>query len=344
MKRCECGQSISLLSLFDLCNTCLPEYLAQLSTRSAFSIVEFHLERQASLTQTAALSSIDAQRRRVRLLDTAIDPVTVAQAMAQVEAYVERDQPHQIVTVNVDFVKIAQENERFRRIVNTADLSVAAGKPLLWAARWTGQKLPARITGMDLVLGVAELAAKRDETIFLLGAAEGIAARAAATLQARYSGLKVAFYSPPIGAFSAEENARMVELIRASGATYLFVAFGAPKQDIWINEHLYELGVPVCAGIGGVLNFLAGSVKRAPGWVQRSGMEWLYRVIQEPTRLWRRYFLEDLPIFVRMLMEPVAAPMVSAAQLASPAPALAPIEYEQVASSFGSMERAVGGS
>jgi N-acetylglucosaminyldiphosphoundecaprenol N-acetyl-beta-D-mannosaminyltransferase len=138
----------------------------------------------------------------------------------------------------------------------------------------------------------------------------------------------------------------MVELIRASGAKYLFVAFGAPKQDIWINEHLHELGMPVCAGIGGVLNFLAGSVKRAPGWVQRSGMEWLYRVVQEPTRLWRRYFVEDLPIFVRMLMEPVAAPMVSAAQLAAhaPTPALAQIEYEQVAPGFGSMERAVGGS
>jgi hypothetical protein len=191
MKRCACGQSISLFSLFDLCSTCLPEYLAQLSTRSAFSIAAFHQERQASRMQ-AALSSIDTQRQRVRLLDIAIDPVTVAQAMAQIESYVERDQQHQIVTVNVDFVKIAQDNERFRRVVNTADLSVADGKPLLWAARWTGQELPARITGMDLVLGAAELAARRDETIFLLGAAEGIAVKAAETLQARHPGVLLA--------------------------------------------------------------------------------------------------------------------------------------------------------
>ncbi len=98
----------------------------------------------------------------------------------------------------------------------------------------------------------------------------------------------------------------MVDMIRESRAKYLFVAFGAPKQDIWINDHLQVLGVPVCAGIGGVLNFLAGSVKRAPEWVQQWGLEWLYRIMQEPARLWRRYFLEDLPVFVRMLMEPVA--------------------------------------
>ena len=102
----------------------------------------------------------------------------------------------------------------------------------------------------------------------------------------------------------------MVKLIRESGAKYLFVAFGAPKQDVWINEHLAELGVPVCAGIGGVFNFLAGTVKRAPEWTQRIGMEWLYRILQEPRRLWRRYFLEDLPVFVRILMEPVSGNMV----------------------------------
>lgn len=345
MRRCACGQSISLLSVFDLCETCLPEYLSQLSSRSDFSVVEFQRERQPSLKQRGINAAIEPQRR-VRLLNTAIDPVTLGQTIQQIEAYVESGQPHQLVTVNVDFVKIAQENERFRHIINSADLSVADGKPLLWAARWTGQEIPARITGMDLVLGVAELAARRGETIFLLGAAEGVAGKAADVLRAQYPGLSVQVYSPPMGPFSDAENAHMIELIRASGATYLFVAFGAPKQDVWINEHLHELGVPVCAGIGGVLNFLAGVIKRAPVWVQRSGFEWLYRILQEPTRLWRRYFLEDLPVFVRMLMEPVAVPVGTSAPMAPSVPALAlmPIEYEQVASGFAPMEHATGGS
>lgn len=345
MRRCACGQSISLLSVFDLCGTCLPEYLSQLSSRSNFSVIEFQRERQSSRKQPVINAPIEV-RQRVRLLNTAIDPVTLGQTIQQIEAYVESGQPHQLVTVNVDFVKIAQENERFRQIINSADLSVADGKPLLWAARWTGQQLPARITGMDLVLGVAELAARRGETIFLLGAAEGVAAKAADVMRAQYPGLSVQVYSPPMGPFSDAENAHMIELIRASGATYLFVAFGAPKQDVWINEHLHELGVPVCVGIGGVLNFLAGVIKRAPVWVQRSGFEWLYRILQEPTRLWRRYFLEDLPVFVRMLMEPVAVPVGTSVPMAPSVPALAlmPIEYEQVASGFAPMEHATGGS
>lgn len=305
MKRCSCGSSVSWFSLFSVCDTCLREYLVELQDRPGYTVEEFQLERQQARQSAAAQTRVSLVAQRVRLLNTSIDPVTYAEAMTEIEQYVESGRPHQLVTVNVDFVRIAQENERFRRIVNTSDLSVADGKPLLWAARWTGQELPARITGMDLVLGCAKLAVERDESLFLLGAAEGVAAKAAAVLRADFPGLKVHFYSPPMGPFSDEENARMVEMIRESGAQYLFVAFGAPKQDVWINQHLHELNVPVCAGIGGVLNFLAGCVKRAPEWVQQSGLEWLYRLLQEPLRLWRRYFLEDLPIFARMLMEPM---------------------------------------
>lgn len=306
MKRCDCGKSIAMFSFYPVCRDCLHQYLDELPERPGFSISEFRLERrharQAAVLQTPMLPISP----RVRLLNTVIDPVTYRQALQKLVRYADSGVPHQIVTVNVDFVRIAQDNEDFRRILNTSDLSVADGKPLLWAARWTGQELPARITGMDLVLGAAELAASRNESIFLLGAAEGVAAKAAAVLCEQYPTLRVHVYSPPMGPFSDEENAHMVSLIRESGARFLFVAFGAPKQDIWINEHLHELGIPVCAGIGGVLNFLAGTVKRAPDWVQRAGMEWLYRIMQEPARLWRRYFVEDLPIFTRMLMEPIA--------------------------------------
>jgi exopolysaccharide biosynthesis WecB/TagA/CpsF family protein len=295
-----------VFSFYPVCSDCLRQYLNALPERPGFSITEFRLERRHARQLAAVQMQMLPISPRVRLLNTVIDPITYGQAIQELERYVESGVPHQIVTVNVDFVRIAQENEDFRRIVNTSDLSVADGKPLLWAARWTGQELPARITGMDLVLGAAELAAGRGESIFLLGAAEGVAAKAAAVLREQYPTLKVHVYSPPMGPFTDAEDARMIALIRASGARFLFVAFGAPKQDVWISEHLHELGIPVCAGIGGVLNFLAGTVKRAPDWIQRAGMEWLYRIMQEPARLWRRYFVEDLPIFTRMLMEPVA--------------------------------------
>ncbi len=345
MKRCQCGQLISLFSLYPVCEACLHEYLAELPYRRDFSIKQFQSERQQISQSVAALTHVSAVPQRVRLLDVAIDPVTHDEVRALLESYVESGLPHQIVTVNVDFIRIAQEHERFRRIINNAALSVADGKPLLWAARWTGQELPARITGTDLVLSSAELALQRDESLFFLGAAEGVAAKAAAVLMDRYPGLTVHFYAPPMGLFSEEENARMVQAIRDSGATYLFVAFGAPKQDLWINEHLQALGVPVCAGVGGVFNFLAGVVNRAPAWIQRCGMEWLYRIAQEPTRLWRRYFVEDMPIFARMLTEPVTT---NAGNLAQPAyrlmtATMAPNAYDRGVP-VAELERAVGGS
>jgi N-acetylglucosaminyldiphosphoundecaprenol N-acetyl-beta-D-mannosaminyltransferase len=346
MARCDCGESISLFSFYPVCSACLRGYLDELPRRPGYTIKEWQIDRQHARQAATARTRVSVAPQRIRLLDTLIDPVTLADAMAEIESYVEAGQPHQLVTVNVDFVRIAQENEQFRRVVNNSHLSVADGKPLLWAARWTGQELPARITGMDLVLGSAALAAKRAEPIFLLGAAEGIAANAAAVLQENFPGLKVHFYSPPFGPFSEDENAKMVRLIRESGAKYLFVAFGAPKQDVWINDHLAELQVPVCAGIGGVLNFLAGSISRAPQWMQRYGLEWVYRIMQEPTRLWRRYFLEDLPVFVRMLMEPVAAPATAAPRSAyQPATGAttASAAYELPAGAVASFEAQGGG-
>lgn len=304
MARCDCGQGIRVFSFYPVCSNCLRDYLNALPDRTGFSIADYRFEQRHARQAAAAQARISVASRRIRLMDTMIDPVTHLDVMALIERFIEQGQPRQLVTVNVDFVRIAQANERFRRIVNHSDLSIADGKPLLWAARWTGQDLPARITGMDLVLGACGLAVKRNDVVFLLGAAEGVATRAAAVLREQFPSLRVQAYSPPMGPFSDEENAKMVQLIRESGAKYLFVAFGAPKQDIWISEHLGELGVPVCAGIGGVLNFLAGTVKRAPTWMQSVGLEWLYRIMQEPARLWRRYFLEDLPVFVRMLMEP----------------------------------------
>jgi exopolysaccharide biosynthesis WecB/TagA/CpsF family protein len=340
MKRCSCGQPRRRFSLYTICDSCLNKYLDELPYRTNFSVEEFQIERDHT-TRVSTAVQVSPVAQRVRLLNTSIDPVTLGEAMTEIEHYVESGVPHQLITVNVDFVRIAQENEHFRRIVNNSDLSVADGKPLLWAARWTGQKLPARVTGMDLVLGCAELAVRRDERIFLLGAAEGVAPKAALALREMFPGLKVSTYSPPMGPFTDQENEYMVNLIRESGAKYLFVAFGAPKQDVWIAEHMHLMGVPVCAGIGGVLNFLAGCVKRAPEWVQQLGLEWLYRVAQEPLRLWRRYFLQDLPVFARMLMQPVVTPNPAMMQRQPSAGAASPIHAEYQPQFVG-QERAVG--
>jgi N-acetylglucosaminyldiphosphoundecaprenol N-acetyl-beta-D-mannosaminyltransferase len=202
----------------------------------------------------------------------------------------------------MDFLRLARADLEFREAINGADLVVPDGVPVLWAARLLGEPLLERVTGVDIVEQGAALAATHGYGIFLLGAEEGVAAEAATALSRRFPGLRVAgTYSPPFGPFSPEEDARMVEMVRAAGPDMLFVAFGAPRQDTWIRRHLDELNVPVCVGIGGTFNFLTGRVPRAPRWMQGAGLEWAYRLRQEPRRLWRRYLLGDLPLFLRIL-------------------------------------------
>jgi N-acetylglucosaminyldiphosphoundecaprenol N-acetyl-beta-D-mannosaminyltransferase len=246
------------------------------------------------------------QRRRVDLAGVLVDQVAIAAAMARIEHFASSGEPHQVVTVNLDFLRIAQTNAEFRAAVNDADLAVADGMPLVWASRLTDRALPERVAGVELVDGCCRLAAERGQGVFLLGAAPGVAAAAADKLRARYPGLEVAFYSPPFGPLSDEEDEHIVGLIRAAAPAFLFVALGAPRQDLWIRAHQDRLGIPVAMGVGCVLDLLAGVTRRAPAWMRRSGLEWSYRLAREPGRLWRRYILNDMPMFGRLLLSTLA--------------------------------------
>jgi len=204
--------------------------------------------------------------------------------------------------VNLDFLSIARRNPVFRETLNQADLAVADGMPLVWLSRLKGRPLLERVTGVDLVNRTCALAAVNGRSVFLLGARDGVADTAAARLTDRNPGLSVAgVYSPPFGPFTPEEDRRMVEMINESGASVLLVAFGAPRQDLWLAEHLGELQVLVAIGVGCVFDLLAGVVRRAPMWAQQAGLEWTYRLVHEPGRLWRRYILDDLPMLAQLL-------------------------------------------
>lgn len=237
------------------------------------------------------------------ILDVNVHRVTAEVVREQLDSFVQSGQPHQIVTVNMDFLRLARTDTDFRNALNGADLSVPDGVPVLWAARLLGKPLADRVTGIDIVEHGAALAAERGYRVFLLGAEPGVAAAAAAELSRRHPGLWVAgVYSPPFGPMSEEANAHMVRMVRDARPDMLFVAFGAPRQDTWIAHHRHELGVPVMVGVGGTFNFLAGRVSRAPTWMQRRGLEWLYRLKQEPRRLWKRYLLGDMPVFLRIVL------------------------------------------
>ena len=228
--------------------------------------------------------------------------VSLTDAITALDRFIDSGRPHQVVTVNLDFLRLAHRDAQFRQVLNSADLAVADGMPVVWLSRTAGDPLPARVTGVDLTLHAAELAARKGYSIFLLGAAPAVAERAAAALVRSHPGLRQpGVFSPPMGVWSDREQCDIVERVRAAKPDMLFVALGAPRQDLWLRERLQELNVPVCAGIGGSLDIIAGNVSRAPAWMQSVGLEWTHRLMCEPRRLARRYLLEDLPFLVTAL-------------------------------------------
>lgn len=237
------------------------------------------------------------RQRSVRILGVRVDDLTTPETISIIEEYLTEGTPHQGVTVNPEFVMIAQRDETFRAVLEAADLALPDGQGLLWASRILGQRLRERVCGSDLVPCLAALAAKHSYRIFLLGAAPGVAERAAAVLERDNPGLLIV--GTYAGSPALEEENEILERIRAAAPDILFVAYGAPQQDLWIHRNLDRLGIPFCMGVGGSLDFIAGVVKRAPLWMRRLGLEWLYRLIRQPWR-WRRMLV--LPKFALLVL------------------------------------------
>lgn len=199
----------------------------------------------------------------------------------------------QVVTVNTEFVMEAQHNLPFRQCINEAALTVADGAGLVWAARYLHKSIPERVTGTDLLAALARRCAERGYSLYLLGAAPGVAERAGERLQQLNPGLRIA--GTYAGSPSPDEEDTIIERIRAAHADVLCVAYGAPAQELWIWRNLSRLPVAVAMGVGGAYDFLSGRQKRAPLVMQRLSLEWLYRLYREPWR-WRRMLA--LPRFV----------------------------------------------
>ncbi len=240
-------------------------------------------------------------RPRVSLLGVLVDRVDRRAAVSALEGFLRDGGRHQVVTVNTDFVRIADRHPDYRDILNAADLAVPDGMPLVWLSRLTGRPLAERVAGIELVEEVCRIGARDGIGLFLLGGGPGVAERAGRSLVARYPGLRITgTFAPPFRPRTPEDDQVMVDAIRVAGRSILLVALGAPRQDRFIAANLTELDAPIAMGVGGTLDILAGAIRRAPQWMQRHGLEWLWRLMQEPRRLWRRYLLEDVPLVVRI--------------------------------------------
>jgi N-acetylglucosaminyldiphosphoundecaprenol N-acetyl-beta-D-mannosaminyltransferase len=241
---------------------------------------------------------------RISILGIPLHNVTTAETLEIIDQFIREGGWHQVCTPNVDFIMQAQKDPEFYRILNQADLSVPDGMGVIYASRFLGMPLKENVKGRILVVRLCRQASQRGQSVFLMGGEPGVAERAAEVLVNQFPGLKVAgTLSPPFGfEKDGRENSAVLEELRRTKPDILFVGLGAPKQDKWIANNLTKTEVPVALGIGCTFDVIAGKVKAAPGWMTDVGLEWLFRLTQEPGRLWRRYLIRD-PKFLWKVVE-----------------------------------------
>lgn len=227
------------------------------------------------------------------ILGVPVDNVSMEGTLQKIEEFIRDGSFHQIATANVDYLVNAVNNPQYREILCRCDLVVADGMPVVVASRLLGSPVAERVTGADLVPRLAHLSRRKRYGIFLLGATPEVCGVAASRLE-KMGARIVGRLSPPVCLPDEFDNDHILAEIEKANPDILLVAFGSPKQEVWINQHRDRLKVPVCIGIGGSLDFLAGKVARAPGWMQRAGFEWVYRIWAEPRRLVLRYLKDAI--------------------------------------------------
>jgi N-acetylglucosaminyldiphosphoundecaprenol N-acetyl-beta-D-mannosaminyltransferase len=244
-------------------------------------------------------------RERLRVGKIEIDPVTFAEAIETIAAMVAAGRGASVLTPNLDHVVMAESDDRFRQAYQEATLCVVDGTPLLWASHLLGAPLPERVSGSDLVLPLLERADREGWRVYFLGGGPGVGHRAAQKAVERFPRLAIAGVDAPHIDMAAPPASRndVLERVRDARPDLVFVGLGAPKQELWIAEARPKLAGPVLIGVGASIDFLAGTVRRAPAWMSSAGLEWLFRLAQEPRRLWKRYLLRDPQFLVILLRE-----------------------------------------
>ena len=237
------------------------------------------------------MEGIGPSPAKVNVLGVAVDKLTLNEALQRVEAFLKEDRLHLIVTANPEIIMLARQDEQFAKILEQADLVTADGIGLVIGARILGEDLPERVTGIDLSSGIFRLAREKGWSFYLLGAAPGVAEAAAAQLVDKYPGLKITGWNH--GYFQDSEP--ILREIEARRPDILLVALGMGRQEKWVWEHGHRLPVKLAIGVGGSLDVYAGRVQRAPELFQRLGLEWLYRLVRQPSRLGRMLVL---PVFL----------------------------------------------
>lgn len=235
---------------------------------------------------------------RMKFLNTHIDNLTMNEAIKEIDCLIKANSHSYVVTPNMDHIVLLEKDQLFKKVYENAALVLTDGKPLLWIAKWKGTPIKEKVSGSDLFPKMCQLAAKRGYRIFILGAAEGVAERAANNLKEKYPRLQISgTYSPPLG-FETDESEvdKIIDMINAAKTDVLAVSLGSPKGEKFLYHIQNRLNAALSISIGATIGFEAGNVKRAPKWMADHGLEWLFRITQDPGRLIKRYWNDAVSI------------------------------------------------
>lgn len=237
----------------------------------------------------------------IEMMGCRIDNLTMAETLDRIDQFIESGRPHQHVVVNVDKLVKASRDPSLRQIINDCALVNVDGMPVVWASRLLGRPLKERVSGVDLFEAIMQRAGQCGWRIFLLGATQEVVTAVRAVYEARFPG--IAIVGSRNGYWSAEEEADVVGLVGRARPDVLFVAISSPKKEQFLGRYQAHMKVPFAMGVGGTFDVASGRIKRAPGWMQRCGLEWFYRFLQEPRRMFRRYFVDDVAFFGLLIRE-----------------------------------------
>lgn len=243
------------------------------------------------------------QIKRVRICGIPVDALTMEQTIAIIERAIQEKTPVHHVVVNAAKMVNAQKDEELKKSIVDCDIINADGKSIVWASRILNCALPERVAGIDLMQNLVALAAQKNYKVFLLGAEEDVVSKVVETYTAAYGTQLIAGYRN--GYFHKEEEEELALQIANSKADMLFVALTSPKKEIFLNKYKHLLQVPFIMGVGGSFDVIAGKTKRAPLWMQNAGMEWFYRVLQEPKRMWKRYLFGNSEFLYLVVKEKI---------------------------------------
>jgi N-acetylglucosaminyldiphosphoundecaprenol N-acetyl-beta-D-mannosaminyltransferase len=239
---------------------------------------------------------------RANILGVGVSAVNMEMALRTVEDWISRRETHYVCVTGVHGVMESQRDEKLRHIHNVAGLVTPDGMPLVWLSRLIGFRNVARVYGPDLMLTGCERFAERGYRHFFYGGAPGVANKLVVRLKSRFPGLQVAgIDSPPFRPLTPQEDQAVVERINVARPDIVWVGISTPMQEHWMAEHVGRLSAPVLVGVGAAFDFHAGLKKQAPRWIQNSGLEWFFRLLMEPRRLWRRY-LTNNPRFLWLIL------------------------------------------